>query len=121
MSTAETMNAHRTCCTECKRPMRPRRTPLENYPGTVLLECKGMCASCYRAHRAEESAGPKKPPALNLATTPVLDSARVVYLSMERAKFEMSRRNRHIPETGAKYVRLALTNRFLPLNQEVAA
>lgn len=125
MSTTEAMNDRRQHCTACHRPMRPRCTPRENYPGTVLLECKGMCAGCYQSHRKEaraQAAGTQpQPVAWAPAPAPVLDGERVFYLLMERARFEASRRRRHVPEAGLQHLRIANTVRFLPLIQEVAA
>lgn len=125
MNTTETMNDRRQHCTACHRPMRPRCTPRENYPGTVLLEAKGMCAGCYVAHRkaarARAADAPPSPVAWDPALAPMLDGERVFYLLMERARFEASRRRRHVPEGGAEQIRLAPTHRFLPLFQEAAA
>lgn len=125
MSTTETMNDRRQHCIACQRPMRPRCTPRENYPGTVLLEAKGMCAGCYVAHRkaarAQAADVPPSPVAWAPALAPVLDGERVFYLLMERARFEASRRRRRVPEAGLQHLRIANTVRFLPLVQEVAA
>lgn len=36
-------------CTVCDTPMRTRRTPLSDAPGTRVHAAKGVCDACYRA------------------------------------------------------------------------
>lgn len=50
MTTTEHKRAEISPCAVCKRPTRPPRALLTDYPGT-LPRTKGMCVSCYqKAH-----------------------------------------------------------------------
>lgn len=35
-------------CKGCFRPMRPPRTKISDYPGTVQLHARNVCAVCYK-------------------------------------------------------------------------
>ena len=52
-------------CTDCVRPIRPRRTHLADWPGTVALGAGQRCSGCYDRHR---TGGPRRHPTVPVNT-----------------------------------------------------
>lgn len=49
-------------CIECKRPMRSSRQRLQDFPGTVAHNSKGMCMGCHsREYRQKKKAAVTAP------------------------------------------------------------
>jgi len=50
-------------CRDCHRPLRPSGTTLEDYPGTVEHQGRGLCMTDYMAHRRAELRAQRPAPA----------------------------------------------------------
>lgn len=38
-------------CVDCRRPMRPHRTRIADWPGTIARGCHQRCRGCYDRHK----------------------------------------------------------------------
>ena len=118
------------CKGDCKRPLRPERASLDEYPGTVKRVARGMCKSCWRQLKKDPIPRlPKIHPCANcgVLTRPVrtsekqhpgttrrvgelcrscdsaggvVDNDRLRYVAGELEAFNQWRRNRGIPPEG---------------------
>lgn len=118
------------CEGDCKRPLRPERASLAEYPGTVKRVAKGRCKACWRKlprtprtkyptiHPCTNCGHLTRPGSTNLKQHPgtlprigslcrhcdsaggVVDNARLRYVAGELEAFNQWRRNRGIPPEG---------------------
>lgn len=82
------------CVGPCKRAVRTRRSLASDFPGTLLIESRGMCFNCSKERRKAY------PDLVRPYNAP--PKASVKFLIAWRAQFEQSRRNRGIPVDGLR-------------------
>ena len=120
------------CEGDCKRPLRPERASLEEYPGTVKRVAKNRCKACWRKlprtgrqkyptiHPCNKCGQLTRPGGTNLQQHPgtlprvgglcracdsaggVVTNDRLRYIAGEVEAFNQWRRNRGIPEEGTQ-------------------
>lgn len=91
-------------CPNCQRAMRPRKTSIQDHPGTVQETARGLCATCY--NRTLRNYGKTRKPS-KVADAEIADSPCVltrVYLTPATYK---ALRLRGVKDIGAALAQIA--------------